>query len=169
MIVKGLHHMALRCKDANQSIHFYRDVLGLELVAAVGDDHVGSTREFSPHLNLFFKMGDGSMLDLIDVPLSPPAETDKNTPAWVQHLALSVDSMDDLLEMKKRVEDAGIDVIGPTDHHMCQSIYFFDPSGHRLEFAWQNNPAALTSMTEKVSTSLTNWEEKKAKGWQKAT
>ena len=33
------------------------------------------------------------------------------------------------------LEDAGVEVVGPTDHGICQSIYFYDPSGHRLEMA----------------------------------
>jgi lactoylglutathione lyase len=60
---------------------------------------------------------------------------DENTPAWVQHLALKVDSLDTLLAMKEKLVAAGIDVIGPTDHTIFKSIYFFDPNGHRLELA----------------------------------
>ena len=60
---------------------------------------------------------------------------DPNTPAWTQHLALQVDTVDDLLETKARLEADGIEVVGPTDHTIFKSIYFFDPSGHRLELA----------------------------------
>lgn len=35
--------------------------------------------------------------------------------------------------MKARLESNGISVIGPKDGHLCVSIYFFDPNGHRLE------------------------------------
>ena len=31
------------------------------------------------------------------------------------------------------IEAEGVDVIGPTNHGIFQSIYFFDPNGHRLE------------------------------------
>ena len=30
---------------------------------------------------------------------------------------------------------AGLDVLGPVDHGIFDSIYFFDPNGHRLELA----------------------------------
>ena len=53
----------------------------------------------------------------------------------VQHLALKVDSLDTLLAAKKKLVDAGIEVLGPTDHTIFKSIYFFDPNGHRLELA----------------------------------
>jgi catechol-2,3-dioxygenase len=60
---------------------------------------------------------------------------DPNTPEWVQHIAFKVDSVDTLLATKSRLEAAGIPVVGPTDHTIFQSIYFFDPNGHRLELA----------------------------------
>jgi glyoxylase I family protein len=36
---------------------------------------------------------------------------------------------------KSRLEAAGLDVLGPTNHGIFDSIYFFDPNGHRLELA----------------------------------
>jgi lactoylglutathione lyase len=33
------------------------------------------------------------------------------------------------------LETAGVDVVGPTDHTIFKSIYFFDPNGHRVELA----------------------------------
>jgi glyoxylase I family protein len=56
-----------------------------------------------------------------------------NTPAWVNHLALEMETADELVAAKKRLEDAGIQVLGITDHHIIHSIYFFDPNGIRLE------------------------------------
>ncbi len=58
---------------------------------------------------------------------------DPNTPEWVQHLALKVADVATLERMKARLEAGGVDVVGPTDHEIFQSIYFFDPNGHRLE------------------------------------
>jgi lactoylglutathione lyase len=60
---------------------------------------------------------------------------DPNTPDWVQHLALKVDSVETLRATQARLEAAGIAVVGPTDHTLFQSIYFFDPNGHRVELA----------------------------------
>jgi catechol-2,3-dioxygenase len=34
-------------------------------------------------------------------------------------------------------------VIGPIDHEICQSIYFFDPNGHRLELAYDTTSDEL--------------------------
>jgi glyoxylase I family protein len=137
----------------------------LKVAACVGSDRVPSTKEFSPHLNTFLAMKDGSLLDFIDVPLSPPSQRDPNTPTWLQHIALKADSMDELLDIKKRAEKLGVDVIGPANHGMCQSIYFFDPSGHRLEIAFDGDPAILEEMGQRADAVLAKWEAKKKLGW----
>src|SRR3569623_1884244 len=48
---------------------------------------------------------------------------------------LDAGAMEELLQTKRRREADGIEVLGPTDHTLFQSIYFFDPNGHRLELA----------------------------------
>ena len=59
---------------------------------------------------------------------------DLEMPEWVQHFAFKVESVDVLLSEKERLESLGLDVLGPINHDdFIRSIYFFDPSGHRLE------------------------------------
>jgi len=53
----------------------------------------------------------------------------------VQHLAFKVGSYEALLAAKARLETNGVEVIGPTNHTLFKSIYFFDCNGHRLELA----------------------------------
>jgi catechol-2,3-dioxygenase len=60
---------------------------------------------------------------------------DGNTPEWVQHIAFEIDDMAALLDMKARAEARGLEVVGPVDHGIFDSIYFFDPNGHRVELA----------------------------------
>lgn len=132
-MLQKLHHVAYRCADAGETVEFYTKVLGLPFVHALSNDYVPSVKEYSPHLHIFFEMGDGSYIAFFEVPKSPAQAKDPNTPEWVQHLALEVKDEAALLEGKRRLEAANIPVIGPTDHHFCKSIYFFDPSGHRLE------------------------------------
>jgi glyoxylase I family protein len=163
--LKKLHHLALRCKDARKTVEFYTEVFDVTLVAAETSDIVPSTGEFSPHCNLFMQMADGSLLDFIDVPLAPPQGRDENTPPWVQHFAFEVESLDKLGEIKKRVEAKGIKVLGPADHGFCQSIYFFDPSGHRLEVTWPNDPGYLKKSVLTANDKLAAWENKKKQGW----
>jgi catechol-2,3-dioxygenase len=86
-------------------------------------------------MHLFMDAGQGNILAFFEIPNSPPMGRDANTPEWVQHIAFKVDSEATLLEAKARLEAAGVAVIGPTDHAIFKSIYFFDPNGHRLELA----------------------------------
>lgn len=60
---------------------------------------------------------------------------DPNTPKWVQHIAFKVKDRETLLAYKAHLESQGVAVLGVTDHSIFDSIYFFDPNGHRLELA----------------------------------
>jgi catechol 2,3-dioxygenase-like lactoylglutathione lyase family enzyme len=134
MIIKRLHHAAFRCRDARETVDFYVDVLGLKFSHAMGEDHVPSTKEYSPHIHIFLEMEDGSCIAFFEVPKDKGNMKDLEMPEWVQHFAFKVESVDVLLAEKERLEGLGIDVLGPTNHDdFILSIYFFDPSGHRLE------------------------------------
>ena len=128
MAVTKLHHAAYRCNDAQETADFYTKYLGLEYYAAVSEEDVPSTGEKCPYMHIFFAMKDGSCVAFFEVPASPPMQKDPNTPEWVQHLALNVESKEELLARKKLLVEGGFDVIGPTNHGFCESIYFFDPN-----------------------------------------
>jgi catechol 2,3-dioxygenase-like lactoylglutathione lyase family enzyme len=144
MDIKSLHHVAYRCKDARETADFYTRILGLEYAMAVAEDRVPSTGEHSPYMHVFFRMDDGSYVAFFEVPESPPMGRDENTPAWVQHLALRVADEETLLVYKAKLKSYGVEVIGPTDHVFCKSIYFFDPNGHRLELTVDTMNAEMT-------------------------
>ena len=134
-IVKKIHHVAYRCKDALETARWYEKHLGMKLVLSIAEDAVPSTGEPDPYMHIFMDAGMGNVLAFFELPTRAPMGRDENTPAWTQHLALEVDSMETLLAAKTRLESAGIQVVGPTDHALFQSIYFFDPNGHRIELA----------------------------------
>lgn len=135
--VLGLHHFAWRCRDAEETRHFYEDLLGLPLVHIIRAETVPSTGEHCPYVHLFFQMHDGSCMAFFDLGDDQRAEPSANTPAWVNHIALRVPSQTHLLQAKTRLEAAGVEVLGVTDHHFVESIYFFDPNGFRLELTIQ--------------------------------
>jgi catechol 2,3-dioxygenase-like lactoylglutathione lyase family enzyme len=132
--VHGLHHFAWRCRDAEETRAFYEDLLGMRLVHVIRADNVPSTGEYCPYVHIFFEMADGSNIAFFDLGDDQAALPSSNTPAWVNHIALRLGSLEELDAMKLRLEQAGIDVVGVTDHHFVRSIYFFDPNGFRLEF-----------------------------------
>jgi len=135
MGIQRIHHVAYRCRDAKETVEWYRRYLGMDFVLAIAEDRVPSTHAPDPYMHLFLDAGNGNILAFFELPNSPPMGRDENTPAWVQHIAFKLGSLEELLATKARLEEAGIEVIGPTDHTIFKSIYFFDPNGHRLELA----------------------------------
>jgi hypothetical protein len=77
-------------------------------------------------------------------------------------LAFKVADMDALLEAKARIEAAGVEVLGPIDHTIFKSIYFFDPSGHRLELAANTaQPGMLEELHRVAPAMLDEWDKTK--------
>ncbi len=133
MELKRIHHVAYRCKDAKETVEFYQRVLNMEFLIAFAEDQVPSTKEPDPYMHVFLDAGMGNVLAFFELPTKAPMERDHNTPQWVQHIAFEVQDYNALLAAKKQIENEGLDVIGPVNHGIFQSIYFFDPNGHRLE------------------------------------
>jgi catechol 2,3-dioxygenase-like lactoylglutathione lyase family enzyme len=160
MTVQRFHHVAYRCRDAEETVRWYGQYLGMDFVLAIAEDRVPSTHEDDPYMHIFLDAGGGNILAFFELPNSPAMGRDQNTPAWVQHIALKVDSVDALLAAKARLEAAGVDVIGPTDHTIFQSIYFFDPNGHRLELAADTATAEQLQRLDAVKWDmLTEWSK----------
>jgi lactoylglutathione lyase len=164
--IRKIHHVAYRCVDARETVEWYGKYLNMDFVLAIAENQVPSTGEPDPYMHVFLDAGGGNILAFFELPTKAPMGRDPNTPAWVQHLAMQVDSVDDLLETKARLEADGIDVVGPTDHTIFKSIYFFDPSGHRLELAANTGtPVMHTRLDEVKWDMLDEWAEtRKAPG-----
>ncbi len=150
MLVQRLHHVAYRCLDAKQTVEWYKKHLDMDFVLAIAEDQVPSTGAPDPYMHIFLDMGQGNVLAFFELPNSPTMGRDENTPKWVQHLAMKVDSVDTLLKAKAKLEASGIEVIGPTDHTIFKSIYFFDPNGHRLELAADTGTPKMAKMLDEV-------------------
>lgn len=104
----------------------------MDFLLAFSKDKVPSTKAPDPYMHVFLDAGAGNVLAFFELPTQPDMGSDPNTPDWVQHLALEVDSVDELVAAKARLEQAGIDVVGPTDHTLFKSIYFLIPT----DIAW---------------------------------
>jgi catechol 2,3-dioxygenase-like lactoylglutathione lyase family enzyme len=156
--LRGIHHVAYRCKDAKETVQWYEKHLGMKFVLAIAENEVPSTKAPDPYMHVFLDAGGDNILAFFELPSQKPMGRDENTPEWVQHLALRVDSMDTLLATKVRLEAAGIEVIGPTNHTIFKSIYFFDPNGHRLELAVDcGTPEMMMKLDEVKWEMLEEW------------
>jgi glyoxylase I family protein len=122
--VQGVHHLALICKNAEETIRFYQEFLGFPLVELV------ENRDYAGSNHFFFDIGNRNLLGFFDFPgHDHPAFTE--TIGGVQHLAISV-SPEQFDAAKKKLEQAGVDYLGP-DRGVEESMYFRDPNGIGLE------------------------------------
>jgi catechol 2,3-dioxygenase-like lactoylglutathione lyase family enzyme len=152
-----INHAAFMARDAATTTDFYTRVMGMELVHAVLDDHVPSTRNPFPYLHLLFQMRDGSMVAFFVAP-GLPEQSKASHPAYhvFNHFAFHAESREELLSWKARLTSHGIDVIGPVDHNgELLSIYFHDPNGLRLEIA--HVPADWSVHKANAQAALKQW------------
>ncbi|MDP3513284.1 MAG: VOC family protein [Sulfuritalea sp.] len=155
-LVRKVHHVAYRCKDAKETVEWYGKYLKMDFILAIAEDEVPSTKAPDPYMHIFLDAGAGNILAFFELPTQPAMGRDPNTPSWTQHLALEVGSMEEMLAAKARLEADGIEVVGPTDHTIFKSIYFFDPSGHRLELACNTATPEMMQRLDAVKWDMLN-------------
>lgn len=129
MVIRGLHHSAYRCRDAEETRKFYEDFLGLPLVQAF-EIHETKSGRATNTLHIFFQMQDGSCLAFFDSSDSPFEFKDQHD--YDLHIALEVPRAD-LEPWLAKGEAAGIETRGIADHDFIHSIYFRDPNGYVIE------------------------------------
>jgi catechol 2,3-dioxygenase-like lactoylglutathione lyase family enzyme len=135
----GIHHLAISTTDIKRQIEFFTDVLGGSLKALYWMHGVDGTFhgfvELSPQCYVAFVQHPGNT-DRHELGVTHAGNAGGSMPGGtMQHLALNVDSLDELLELRDRIRDRGIVAMGPIDHGMCQSLYFAGPEGLCLEIA----------------------------------
>tara|TARA_R110000868_G_scaffold2384_2_gene17608 strand:- start:6881 stop:7414 length:534 start_codon:yes stop_codon:yes gene_type:complete len=160
--LKRIHHVAYRCKDAKETVDFYKRVLNMDFVLAIAEDQVPSTKAPDPYMHVFMDAGMGNVLAFFELPNSPAMGRDEQTPQWVQHIAFEVADMAALEEAKAHVEAEGLDVLGPVNHGIFKSIYFFDPNGHRLELVANTaTPEQMKQLHEVAPAMIEEWSQTK--------
>ena len=138
----GVHHTARPTWKLAQTVHFYRDLMGLPLIHAISargwgpDDH-------ADFLHFFFDSGNGSTIAFFYY-------IGTERPDWLQvrahyqdratHTAWRVRDEAELLQWRQRVEAVGIPMRYQIRHEVIESIYFNDPNGYPIEITWQMRP-----------------------------
>lgn len=162
MKLKRIHHVAYRCNDAKETVEFYQRVLNMDFQIAFAEDQVPSTKEPDPYMHVFLDAGMGNVLAFFELPTREPMDRDHNTPQWVQHIAFEVENYDALRSAKQHIVNQGLDVIGPVNHGIFQSIYFFDPNGHRLELVANSQTQEQIEELRRVAPAmLEEWSQTK--------
>lgn len=136
----GIHHLAVMSADIKQHIAFFSDVLGCKLSALFDMHGVPGALHAFMHLNDHCYFSIVQMPQVADIPVTlgvthAGTGAGPSAPGTMQHLAFRVDTSDALLAMRDRIRSRGVNVIGPIDHGLCQSIYFAGPDQMTLEVA----------------------------------
>lgn len=131
--LKGIHHSAYRCRDAEETRAFYEDMLGLKLAGLVIEEREPGTRAKNPFVHIFFALGDGNFLAFFDAPGSATPEHFNLVHGFDRHVAFEAADMAALKGWQDKLNAAGVPCFGPIDHGFVQSVYFSDPNGLPLE------------------------------------
>ena len=135
----GVNHLALSTRDMKGQLEFWCDVLGLPLKAlywmhGVEGTYHGFVELASDSYVAFVQHPDNAKdIELGVTHAGGPGEP--VTAGTMQHVAFNVDTFDDLMALRDRIRDRGVQVFGPIDHGFIQSIYFAGPEGLALEVA----------------------------------
>jgi len=146
--ILGVHHVALVTGALDQTLRFWRDLVGLEVRCRLG---APGYRQY------FFAAGGQTLLAFFCwTGAEPVPEKDhgvpKPGPIAFDHLAFELAGDDDLYELRGRLSAAGFWVSEVTDQGFVRSIYTFDPNGVPVEFSVavaERDPRAVTRFADR--------------------
>lgn len=133
MKFKGINHLAMATRDMDTTIRFWRDLLGMRLVAGLGEPG---------YRHYFFEIDENDLIAFFEWSGVEPLDKKNHGrpvkgPFVFDHVAFGVETQNDLWYLKDKLEVAGFDCSDVIDHGFIHSIYSFDPNGIPIEFSWQ--------------------------------
>ena len=145
---KGFHHITMVSSDAQRTLAFYRDLLGIQLIKkTINFDDPGA-------YHLYFGNAEGMPGTILTFFEWPHTRRGHWGVGGVHHLALEVRNTEAQLKWKRRLEDEGVPVNGPIDRGYFTSLYFADPDGQILEIATAGPGYAIDEPAEALGQSL---------------
>jgi catechol 2,3-dioxygenase-like lactoylglutathione lyase family enzyme len=143
--VRGVDHIAYPTFDPAGTVTFYRDVLGFPVVHSICAAGWGPEKH-PDFIHFFFDIGNGDRLaffyyfGLEPIGGGPKGDAYSRFAADVpdyfvrsRHLAIHVDSEEDLLEYRRRLDGSQWPVEMQIQHETIESIYTHDPNGYMIE------------------------------------
>lgn len=120
-------HVHLKVSDVEQSVHFYRDLMGFDLIARYGPSAAFlSAGGYHHHLGMNTWESKGGS--------PPPRGT-----TGLYHFAINYPTRKDLAVAVKRLFDHSWGVDGLNDHGTHLAVYFHDPDFNGIELAWDRD------------------------------
>ena len=124
--VRRLNHVALKVRDLDRSVDFYKRVMGFtEDVGRFGDDVLAFLR--AP--------GSTNHHDLALLKIGPKAIDASARAVGLFHCAWEVDDLRDLVTARDRFTAEGC-LHGQNDHGATKAVYGTDPDGNTIEITW---------------------------------
>ena len=124
--IKRLGHLLLRVSDLDESLAFYCDLLGFEVVEREEGKHKQAA---------FLSLGEGGhTVDLVEVASNVLADSSHSS---LHHFALQVDSFEDLRNAYFELIDSDVNVLNATDHVTQKSIFIRDPDNNIVEIYYE--------------------------------
>lgn len=125
MGVTRLNHAVLYVRDLEETVAFYRDMFGFELVMSMpGAAFLQAPDSSNDHDLGLFEIGSAA----------GPSMAGRQT-VGLYHLAWEVDTLATLGEIADRLTQAGA-LVGATDHGTTKAVYGKDPNGLEFEVCW---------------------------------
>ena len=136
--VVGYRHTGIIVKDMKKSAHFYRDLLGLEVIQEFTDDseYINKITGINNGAAHFIKltMQDGSVLELLEYPTHPTEQHSLGIlNVGICHIALRVKSANDAYNFLLK---EGIKVLSEpvlSSEGIAKVFFCIDPDGIRVE------------------------------------
>jgi len=127
----GINHLAMATGDMDRTTRFWRDLLGMRLVAGLGQPG---------YRHYFFQISDTDLIAFFEWPdIEPVIKKEHGRPVSgpyiFDHISFGVETEDDLWSLKDKLEMAGFPVSDVVDHDFIHSIYAYDPNGIPIEFS----------------------------------
>ncbi len=133
----GVNHLAISTTDMKAQLTYWADVLGCPTKALYWMHGVENTFhgfvELSPESYIAFVQHPDNAAAIEYGVTHAGNPGGPVTAGTTQHIALHVDTLDDVLAMRDRIRSRGLQVMGPIDHGFCKSIYFAGLEGLSLE------------------------------------
>jgi catechol 2,3-dioxygenase-like lactoylglutathione lyase family enzyme len=150
--VRGVDHAAFPTFDPAATVRFYRDVLRFPVVHSICAAGWGP-EDHPDFIHFFFDIGNGDRLaffyyfGLARLHAAPRGDAyaafDATVPEFFvksRHLAIHVDSEEQLLEYRRRLDASDWPVEMQIKHETIESIYTHDPNGYLFELTRELRP-----------------------------